>query len=111
MSEISSEANKRRVEEKILELNNQLFNQGLNRSLNPLHHTNLHDEKFSPLEFLTHGCIYSLLEPKKWQNESEQILLYENMADTISQQASSIIVLRKHSLPFQANLHTRLQTE
>ena len=51
MSEIGSEAllrrvffyfsvNKRRAEEKILELNNQLI-QGLNRALNPLHHPNL----------------------------------------------------------------------
>ena len=79
MSEIDSEAllrrdfffpvNKRRAEEKILELNNQLI-QGLNRALNPLHHPNLRDGKFFPLEFLTHVCIYSLLEPKKWQNES-----------------------------------------
>ena len=62
--------NKRRVQRrKILELNNQLI-QGLNRALNPLHHPNLRDDKFFPLEFLTHVCIYSLLEPKKWQNES-----------------------------------------
>ena len=50
MSEIDSEAllrrvffssvNKRRAEEKILDLNNQLI-QELNRALNPLHHPNL----------------------------------------------------------------------
>mgnify|MGYP005728358743 CR=1 FL=1 len=56
--------NKRRAEEKILELNNQLI-QGLNRALNLLHLRNPRDETFSPSEFLIRESIYSLLEPKK----------------------------------------------
>ena len=54
---------RRRVEKKVLELNNQLIRE--NRDLNLLHLPNPRDGKFSPSEFLTREGNYSLLEPKK----------------------------------------------